>query len=351
MLRLYCHALTERSVELQDLKQLIDKNIGWSKSDVATSDGAAIFLPATIERFAVQGDNFDYLKVMLTQQAGHIEFGSFGFEYDRPSTQFADLRPKLTAPPEYHDHDHGHEGHHESASVTELTKYFKLFPSKRLALDVFAIVESARIEARIMHEYRGIAPLYAEMRRRTLALRQESIFLPGREALLEFMIRLSLGRTNGVKVPKKHVKVAREIQSMMQLIGAADATVEDSAEATLRIYARLARVKNEYLQEGEFEVLHSEEKRSSRSSLRTGSKRSNSSSRSNRWVDQDELRPLPELVGREREYMAPQGVDYRGDFRPELAQLLTKAQANSREQRKSLTPEELADLLRSQRAP
>jgi len=348
MLRLYCHALTERSVDLQDLKQLVDKNIGWSKSDVATSDGAAIFLPATVERFAAQGDNFDYLKVMLTQQAGHIEFGSFDFEYDRPSTKFADLRPKLTAPPEYHDHDHGHEGHHESASVTELTKFFKLFPNKRLALDVFAIVESARVEARIMHEYRGIARLYDEMRRRTLALRQESIFLPAREALLEFMIRLSLGRTDGVKIPKKHAKVAREIQSMMQLIGAADATVQDSAEATLRIYARLARVKNEYLQEGEFEVLRSELKNSN---LRTGSKRSNSSSRSNRWEDQDEHRALPELIGKEREYLAPQGVDYRGDFRPELAQLLTKAQANSREQRKSLTPEELADLLRSQRAP
>ena len=57
------------------------------------------------------------------------------------------------------------------------------------------------------------------------------------------------------------------------------------------------------------------------------------------------------MTGREREYLAPQGVDYRGEFRPELAQLLTKAQANSREQRKSLTPEELADLLRSQRTP
>ena len=51
MLGFYCHALTERRVELQDLKQLVDKNIGWSKNDVATSDGAAIFLPAVVERF------------------------------------------------------------------------------------------------------------------------------------------------------------------------------------------------------------------------------------------------------------------------------------------------------------
>ncbi len=336
MLRLYCHALTERSVDLQDLAALVDKNIGWSKNDVATSDGAAIFLPGVIERFDAPADNFDFLKVMLTQQAGHIEFGSFEFEFDRPSTKFADLRPTLTAPAEYHDHDHGHEGHHESASVTELTRLFRLFPNKRLALEIFSIVESARIEARIMQEYRGIALAYGEMRRRTLELRQEVIFLPAREALLEFMIRLSLGQTDGVKVPKKQSKTARDIREMLRLISDRDATVEDTAEATLRIYARLAKVKNDYLDEDEFEIFDMTQKNS------------------RRWEGSDSnimTHGLPNLIGREREYLEPQGVDYRGDFRPELAQLLNNAQANSREQRKSLTPEELADLLRSQRAP
>jgi nitric oxide reductase activation protein len=273
---------------------------------------------------------------MLTQQAGHIEFGSFEFEFDRPSTKFDDLRPRLVTPAEYHDHDHGHEGHHESASVTELTRLFKLFPNKRLALDIFSIVESARVEARIMQEYRGIAAAYREMRRRTLELRQELIFLPAREALLEFMIRLSLEQTGGVKVPKRQAKIARDIRELLRLISDRDATVEDAAEATVRIYARLAKVKNGYLEEDQFAILPAEQK---------------SSNRSSRWQDQEEQRVLPQLNGREREYLTPQGVDYRGDFRPELAQLLTKAQTNSREQRKSLTAEELADLLRSQRTP
>jgi len=360
MLRLYCHALTERNVDLQDLTALVDKNIGWSKNDVATSDGAAIFLPGSVARFEAQADNFDFLKVMLTQQAGHIEFGSFDFEFDRPATKFIDLRRKLNAPPEYHDHDHGHEGHHEQAVITELTRFFKLFPNKRLALDIFSIVESARIEARVMHEYRGIAAVYGEMRRRTLELRQAIIFLPAREALLEFMIRLSLGQSDGVKVPKKYSKIAGEIGTMMRLLGESGASVEDTAEATLRIYTRLARVKNDYLDEVQFAILDAEQKsssrskRSSRSTPRSSSKRFNSSNRSSRWVAQDlagSALALPSLEGREREYLAPQGVDYRGDFKPELAQLLTKAQANSREQRKSLTPEELADMLRSQRAP
>jgi nitric oxide reductase NorD protein len=352
MLRLYCHALTERKVDLQDLKELVEKNIGWSKNDVATSDGAAIFLPAVIERFDAQSDNFDFLKVMLTQQAGHIEFGSFGFQYERPSTRFEDLRPRLAEPPDYHDHDHGHEGHHEHASVTELTRFFRLFPNKRLALDIFAIVESSRVEARILHEYRGMAKAYDEMRRRALKLRPELTLLPARESLLEFIARLSLGQQRGTKTPSKHRKIARDIRILARLIAEPEATVEDAAEATLRIYSRLAKIKNDYLEESEFEPPESERQRSRRSSREQGSSRAGGSRISNRWVDPDgSLSALPSLAGREREYLSPQGVDYRGDFRPELAQLLSRPEANSREQRKSLTAEELADLLRSQRTP
>jgi nitric oxide reductase NorD protein len=356
MLRLYCHALTERSVDLHDLRQLVEKNIGWSKNDVATSDGAAIFLPAVIERFDARSDNFDFLKVMLTQQTGHLEFGSFAFEFDRPATKFDDLRRSLAEPPDYHDHDHGHEGHHEHAGVTELTRFFRLFPNKRLALDIFSILESSRVEARIMDEYRGIAKAYWEMRRRTLKVRPEMILLPAREALLEFMVRLSLEQSRGMKVPSKHGKIACEIHTIVRLIAEPGSTVEDAAEAALRIYQRLARIKNDYLDEDQFELFTESLKRSSRSSRRMGSRGSNGSTGprgSNRWMDNDEEGKvtLPSLVGREREYLSPQGVDYRGEFRPELAQLLTQPQANAREQRKSLTAEELADLLRSQRAP
>jgi hypothetical protein len=363
MLRVYCHALTERSVELKDLKQLIEKNIGWSKNDVATSDGAAIFLPGIVERFDTPKKNFAFLKVMLTQQAGHIEFGSFGFEFDRRSTRFADWRSKLNLPPEYHDHDHGHEGHHERPSVTELTRFFRLFPNKRLALDIFSIVESARVESRVMREYPGIATAYRELRRRTLEARHEPVFLPAREALLEFMVRLSLGQTAGINVPKQHGATAREIGATLHLTTEIGATVEDAAEGTLRIYARLAKVKNQFLDPEKFTIFKGEQassERSSRSSRsnsstsRSSSKRSNRFNSSNGCIDKDfEGSPanLPSLEGKEREYLAPLGVDYRGDFRPELAQLLTQQQPNSREERKSLTAEELADLLRSQRWP
>ncbi|MGN6715891.1 MAG: nitric oxide reductase activation protein NorD, partial [Candidatus Binatia bacterium] len=81
---------------------------------------------------------------------------------------------------------------------------------------------------------------------------------------------------------------------------------------------------------------------------------STSSNRSSRWTDEqgDAISTrLPSLVDRERHYLSPAGIDYRGEFRPELAQLLTRPQVNSREQRRSLTAEQVAELLRAQRKP
>ena len=333
MLRMYCRALSERSVELQDLRQLVEKNIGWSRDDVATSDGAAIFLPAAIERFESQAQNFEFLKVMLTQQAGHIEFGSFEFQFDRPSTRFPDLRPRLSSQPD----DPGH--YHDHPTPTELTRFFRLFPNKRLAPDTFAIVESARIEARVIHEYPGIAPLYRVMRERVLAVRQEMVLLPAREALLELLIRVSLGQSGAFKVPAEQKRAADEIVRVIRSSCEHGATVEDAAEATLRIDAILSRVANEFLEENQFAAIRIEDE---------------GSSRSNRWegaLPTGEVLALSAPATREKAYLSPQGVDYRGEFKPELAQLLSKPRSNAREQRKSLTPEELAELLKSRDSP
>jgi len=338
-LRLYCRALTERSVELQDIQLLIEKNIGWLRDDVATSDGSAIFLPRSIDRFETFSENFSFLKVMLTQQAGHLEFGSFGFDFDRPSTQFDDLRPKLAAPPEYHDHDHGHEGHHEPARTTDLVRFFRLFPNRRLALDIFSVVESSRVEARVMDAYRGIAGSYTDMRRRALALRPEMVFLPAREALIEFLVRRGLGQTAGFKIPSRELELAREADAIMGLIEHSGATVEDSAEATVRIYVMLAAVPNEYLEADRFQPFRAAPQLGGDA---TGRKHGG-------W--DGALDRLPRVIGRERDYQSPAPVDYRGEFRPELAQLLAQSQTNAREERKRWTAEDLADLLRAQQAP
>jgi nitric oxide reductase NorD protein len=107
----------------------------------------------------------------------------------------------------------------------------------------------------------------------------------------------------------------------------------------------LATVKNAHLEADEFVVLDDEEKNSNHST------RFNAP---NRWLEMEADRVdvlLPRLIDRERDYLSPAGIDYRGEFRPELAQLLRRPEVNAREQRKSLTAEQVAELLRAQRQP
>ncbi len=135
-----------------------------------------------------------------------------------------------------------------------------------------------------------MVPAYRQMRRRTLKLRPEITLLPAREALLEFVVRLSLGQRK-IPLPKKHSGLGGDLRAMVQLLGERGATVEDTAEAALRIYARLAKLKNDYLDENEFVIQKAERRSSSRSKR---------SSRSNRWVDKEvtaENSVLPSLAG------------------------------------------------------
>ena len=98
------------------------------------------------------------------------------------------------------------------------------------------------------------------MRRRTLKLRPEITLLPAREALLEFVVRLSLGqREKKIPLPRGKVACGR-LRTMVQVCSASrGATVEDTAEAALRIYAHLAKLKNDYLDENR--VCHSKNRR------------------------------------------------------------------------------------------
>jgi nitric oxide reductase NorD protein len=337
MLQTYCHALSERGVEVQELTQLIDKNIGWSRADGATSDGTTIFVPALVERFDTEAENFQFLKVMLTQQAGHIEFGSFDFEFERPSRLFRDLRPimrQLAERRRPREQVHGHE----LAVPTALTQFLRLFENRRVALDIFSIVESARIEACVMREYPGIAAVYENMRARVLRLRQHIIFLPVQEALLEFLIRASLGQRQPIAVPAESAQAVWEIGQILRRVLVQSASVEDTAEATIRIYARVAPLKNDYLEESRFMTL----------------KEFHVESRNSAERDEDaerEIALLQQIPAGGRSYFPPQNVDYRGEFQPELAQLLSQRQPDAGERRQSFTPEMLADLLRNQRRP
>lgn len=368
LVRTYCRALVGQEIELGTTGNLVDKNIGWVEGDAPTTEGSTIYLPEVVDRFPSKDANFAWYKVVATHQVGHIEFGSFGFDFDRPSTKFDDLRPQTEGrdsgaeavpepvvealPPDLAESLE--KGGVETLWLTDMSRFFALFADRALAHDVFTVVEDARLDARIVYEYRGIESAYRVTQDHSLRERPQIEELPAREAMVEFIVRVSLEQREKLAVPHEYVDTARKIARIVDAVKAPTATVEDSAEATVRIYALLAGIPNNEVPEDDFEEIDLDEQDEEQQDQPYQDEDDSSF-----YLDalagtgEGEASETGEESGDEtgdeqQGYESPEDVSYRGDFKPELAQLLEQLRMGAGEGESStepITEEQLQELL------
>lgn len=330
LLRLYCRALAGSQVEIASSQELVQRGIGWVDKEQPTTEGSTVYLPPVVDRYPTKEENFGWYKVVSTHQVAHLEFGSFTFSYERPSALFKDLRPRLTPTPQ-----------REGAWLTDMQRFFALFPERRLALDIFTLLEDGRLDARVKQEYAGIRSHYQRVQQDAIAERPPLENLPAREALVELLVRLSLQQYR-LPTPMPYLKEARALARLVRLLARPEATVEDTAEATIRAYALISRIPNEQLpqeqwQEQDYSQDQEEQEQEGDELLQQMLQNLSSQQRQ-------------EQQSQEQPYQSPKDVDYRGEFKPELVQLLAKLKQTG-EQRQgqsasSLTRELLEQLLR-----
>ena len=344
VVRMYCRALAGTHVEIAPTQELVRKGIGWVAGERPTTEGTTVYLPAMAARYDAKARNFGLLKVVATHQVAHLEYGSFDFEFQRPSTLFQDLRPRLGILPSLKAP--GQEvadasSVEDSSWSTDMHRLFALFNDRRLALDIFTILEDARLDARVLHEYLGIGTHYRQVQHDSLEERPALEELPARESLVELLVRLSLGQQERLVAPKAHAEEARAIARVLRRIQDPAASVEDVGEAALRIYAVLSQIPNEDLSQEEWEEVDpsqepEEGEEDTEQILETLSSQMAPG-------DDEESEP-----SQDQSYESPQQVDYRGDFKPELVQLINKlkeAQEEGVEQDATTTREMLEQLL------
>ena len=372
VLRMYCQALTGRPIEVSAAQQLADKNIGWFKGELPTTEGTTVYLPSVINRYLTKDENFYFYKVVSTHQVGHIEFGSFEFTFAKPSELFEDLRPDLPgakkvaadiasdihlqqqmalgspgqAPLQADELAAGTIAVEEVAIpnerefLTDMSRFFDLFPDNKLALDVFTVVESTRVDSLVMYAYQGIAEMYRRVQSSALENRPELEELPARESLVEFLVRWSLGQRKGLVAPKEHLETAQKIRRLLNRMTSPEATVEDAAEATVRIYSILSNVRNEEVDEDEFESVDPEEQSEEGDDQSAASEEVNRDDVIQQFLEGAQAQSGDEEESEEgadsedgddsapaeEDYSSPQEIDYRGEFKPELSQLLSQLQ-------------------------
>jgi nitric oxide reductase NorD protein len=194
-----------------------------------------IRLPARVVRFPLGSANFDWYKVALTHRAAHYTAGTFAFRYDRDARSFERWRPPV-APA---------EAGTRSPPLSDLERFFSLFALRELAIDVFTVIEALRIDEWAKRRYPGLAKKYEAIQRNALNERAEYVAKRSpRDALAEILIQASLGATNVPPVPALLHEPVRRMLALCREIAKEGATVEDSAEATMRAYVLIARLPN-----------------------------------------------------------------------------------------------------------
>ena len=342
ILQMYCRALAGSNVEISDTQELVDKNIGWVSNEKPSIEGTTVYLPPVVDRYATKVDNFSWFKVLSTHQVAHLEFGSFDFHFEEPSSLFKDLRIKLASRGDgatqvaslSQEQDHKEE----TGWLTDMQRFFDLFEDRKLALDIFTIVEDGRLDARVKKEYPGILKAYERVQSDSLVGRRLMESLPAREAMVEFLVRLSLQRDRVIRVPELFIQQAKTIAGIAKRVLSPVATVQDAAEASIRIYAIISQIPNQEQSPDMWEDVDVNQDED--------------------YMDPEDMEELLQQIGQpmtqqmgetEEEYSSPQDIEYRGDFKPELVQLLAKLKMQQQDQSQTAQPiskEMLEELLR-----
>lgn len=343
MLRMYAKALSGEQVSVQSTESLVDKNIGWMSEASATTEGTAIYLPPFVNTFEEQAANFQVYKVFTTHQTARIEFGSFGYRWAEPGVHAPVTVPDREArraeapiPVAVAEGEREGEAKVRGEAATAIQRYFNLFADRPLIGGLFTVVEDTRIDAWVSREYGGIRRWLRRLQSYEADHRPEVRTMGLRQGFVENLLRVSLARPETVRWPTTLQEYLLRGIAALKVIEQPGATVQDSAEVAAAIYDIIVSLPNIVadLPEGD-------------------------------WVAPDEdmisIAPgMPSGGGEGEPGMMPNGEDvafenppqpeFRGDFKPELVQLLMKLKLQQQGQQQDgvnspLTKEQLMELL------
>jgi hypothetical protein len=170
--------------------------------------------------------------------------------------------------------------------------------------------------------------------------------LPLRQAFVENLVRHSLDGTEAVRWPASRAEPMGRALGILRLLEHEESVVEDAAEATLRLYNIAMSIPNIIDPEseaGDWDAVEPMEMSGETMPVEAGEMGGEGM--------QPQVGSVAEGEGEDQEYQSPQEVDFRGDFKPELVQLLMKLREDAETGEAGqmspmqLTPEQLAELL------
>jgi len=317
LIRMYCKALTGVDVGVKSSEELTQKGVGWVDESSPTTEGTTIYLPEMVERYANKEDNFSVYKVFATHQAGRLEFGSFNYQAGANPAVFSDAGGANGAGGGA-EADAAEADGDEAAIHTDMEQFFDQFEDRQLAHDIFTIVEDTRIDTIVKREYAGVRKALNRLQAAAAQRRRPIEQMPARQAMVENLLRASLDEAGDVRWPGDLAETMRAPLRVLGRIREEGASVQDTAAATRLLYEWISSVPNVELETQDWSDLDFEsppgEAEDGETEMLPGS--------GSGGLEESYMPSMP--GSEERPYDSPEPVDFRGDFKPELVQLLMK---------------------------
>lgn len=232
-LTLFAQALTGKPLRLKSLEASPQ---GGPKHFplLPHTDGETIFLPEVSKDFPSRSLNYSAFKLATAHQAGYVEFGTFSFKLSMVHDLFPFelLRACLEGMSSFRKPD------------TPLEAFFRLFPKKSLAKDLFGLLEGARVEHCLRREYRGLKKETDHFLASALEGRPPPSALPLQEATLEFLLRTSISGGPGTGLSLPRFFPSADLWALVSPLLGKGATVRDSARTTVSLYRWVSSLNN-----------------------------------------------------------------------------------------------------------
>jgi nitric oxide reductase NorD protein len=332
VLRLYASALAGRSLSVRPLAEL-PPAFRSGLRQFPTTDGETIYLPENADRFDSREHNFQMFLVMTAHQAGYLEFATFSFALETLVARLGagDGVPELEA---------WRASSSQPASPrSDFERFFAGFPRPSVARDIFYCLEDGRVDYLLRQTYRGLAPHLERIIWDGLASRPPLAGRPLWIAVLEVLLHLCCVGRLSLKLPPMLVPLARFLRGVAERVRQPQATVSDSAVATVEVYRLLEQLPNVRVAalddasvDGEVVMLG--EVWSKDAAVEA-------------FRDMTPLLPMSQEVA----YQSPEPLPHQGEFKPDLIQRKLKVKELSDKLEQSaktampISPELLRELL------
>ena len=365
LMKLFCTALCDVDVTISETSKNVEKNIGWTDTDLPTTDGKTIYLPSVIKQYSTKEENFSYYKIISARQAAYSEFGTF--KYDPKIEPINPKSKKLYIKLLKEVNALGDEHATRIAKVIRGAFPFKADPE--LAHELFNKVEALRIDELILNKYPGLRNDFKKIRLESLNART-SDREKRREIFIEELVKFTLGKRSNFLIPKGTKTIFTKVTNYLRTLINFERdikSVEDSMFVTWRLFAEIKKNIKNNIESDPLEELEAlpdlddgddgdeyqdpekiDDMMNYFSDMYGNETNGEEGEENEEGGDQEKINPSDE------NYTPSDPIEYQGDFKPELGQLLTEMLSASGdemqgegEEIQALTQEQIEELVQN----